>query len=123
MTTQVTDQAVLDLMARFGDAFNRHDLDKIMDCMTDDCVFIARDGKRYEGSKAIRANWSEKLAEAPDMHFEHIDHFICGDRAFYEWKVTFTANGSLVEMGSCDIFTYRDGKIAVKDYYVRWPSG
>ena len=122
MTTQVTDQAVLDLMARFGDAFNRHDVDKIMECMTDDCVFIARDGKRYDGSTAVRAEWSEKLAQVPDMHFEYIDHFLCGDRAFYEWKVTFTQSGSLVEMIACDIFTYRDGKIAVKDYYVKWQS-
>ena len=123
MTTQTTDQAVLDLMTRFGEAFNRHDLDKIMDCMTDDCVFIARDGKRYEGSAIVRAHWSERLAEAPDMHFDYKDHFALGDRAFYEWKVTFTQGGSLVEMIACDIFTYRDGKIAVKDYYVKWPSG
>lgn len=119
MTTQVTDRAVLELMARFGDAFNGHDLDKIMDCMTDDCVFIARDGERFEGNAAVRAHWSERLAEVPDMKFEQKDYFICGDRAFYEWKVTFTNGGKPVEMNSCDIFTYREGKIAVKDYYVR----
>ena len=123
MTTRVTDQAVLDLMARWGDAFNRHDVDKIMDCMTDDCVLIARDGKRYEGSKAVQAHWSERLAQVPDLHFEQTDYFIRGDRGFYEWKVTFTENGTGVEMISCDIFTYDGGKIAVKDYYVKWQSG
>ena len=123
MTTQVTEQTILDLMAEFGDAFNRHDVDGIMTCMTEDCVFIARDGKRYEGSKAVRANFSARLTEMPDLYFEETDHFICGDRGFYEWKVTLTENGTPIEFVSCDIFTYRSGKIAVKDYYVRWPSG
>ena len=123
MATQMTDQTILDLMGEFGDAFNRHDVDAIMACMAEDCIFISRHGERLHGSDKVRAHFTKRLAEVPDLHFEQTDHFFCDNRGFYEWKVTFKDHGTPMEIVSCDIFTYRDGKIAVKDYYVKWPSG
>ena len=123
MATQTSEQEILDLMTKFGDAFNRHDVDAIMECMTYDCVFISRHGQRIEGSDNLRAFWTKRLLEEiPDIHFEETDHFICGNRGFYEWNVTSTENGQKVQKVACDIFTYRDGKVAIKDYYVKWPS-
>jgi ketosteroid isomerase-like protein len=47
-------RAKLDVIRRFNEAFNRHDVDGLMALMTSDCVFDntlpARDGERVEGA-------------------------------------------------------------------------
>ena len=41
-----------------------------------------------------------------------------GDRGVSEWTFTGTrADGSRVDVHGCDLFTFRDGKIATKDSY------
>ena len=46
------------VIERFNEAFNRHDVDAIMNGMTDDCVFEntrpAPDGTRITGQAAVR---------------------------------------------------------------------
>ena len=48
---------------RFNEAFNRHDVDAIMNWMTEDCVFEntrpAPDGTRITGNTAVRAFWDD----------------------------------------------------------------
>ena len=41
-----------------------------------------------------------------------------GDRGIAEWTFTGTdTDGSSVEVNGCDVITFRDGKIALKDSY------
>ena len=54
----------------------------------------------------------------PDAHWGNDTHFVCGDRGVSQWTFLGTRNdGSPVEVDGCDIFTFKDGKIAVKDSY------
>jgi len=42
----------------------------------------------------------------------------CGDRGVTEWIFTgTTADGKKVEVTGCDVFTFRNGKIAVEESY------
>ena len=87
---------LLELLDRFADAWNRHDLDALMSMMTDDCVFEA----------------------FPDAHWANPRHVIAGDRGVSEWTFTGTQkDGKHVEVNGCDLFTFRDGKIAIKNSY------
>lgn len=58
-STEIKDRQILDLIKQFNKAFNRHDVDAIMNLMTGDCVFDstrpAPDGERVEGKEAVRA--------------------------------------------------------------------
>jgi steroid delta-isomerase-like uncharacterized protein len=107
----------------FAEAFNRHDLDAIMAMMTDDCVFEASAGnavagERYEGQDAVRAGFAAVFEQFPDAHWGSAQHFATGDRGVSEWTFTGTlANGRCVEVNGCDLFTFRDGKIALKNSY------
>jgi len=107
----------------FADAWNRHDADAIMAFMTDDCVFDASagpavDGTHYEGKAAVRAGFEDVWATFPDAHWEGARHFIRGDRGVSEWTFTGTrVDGWRVEVHGCDVFTFRDGLIAVKDSF------
>ena len=52
--------ATLAAVDRFNEAFNRHDVDAVMDAMTDDCVFESTSppaGERHVGQAAVRAAW------------------------------------------------------------------
>jgi ketosteroid isomerase-like protein len=106
-----------------ADGFNRHDADAIMSFMTDDCVFEASAGPdicgtHYEGREAVRAAFVEVFASYPDAQWSQAQHFVHGDRGVSEWIFTGTrGDGARVEVHGCDLFTFRDGKISVKNSY------
>ncbi len=119
-TVEVTPE----LLQAFADAWNRHDADALMSFMAPDCVFEASAGPhacgaRYRGRRARCAPaLPEVWATFPDAHWGDARHFVCGDRGVSEWTFTGTrADGSRVEVQGCDVFTFRDGKIALKNSY------
>ena len=112
-----------EVLQAFADAWNRHDVDALMSFMTEDCVFEASAGadvcgQRYTGSEAVRAAFAEVWEIFPDAHWGNARHFVDGDRAVSEWTFTGTrADGSRVEVHGCDLFTFRGGKIFLKNSY------
>jgi len=110
----------------FAEAFNRHDLDGILAHMTDDCVFLRSSGSqscgtRYQGREAVRAAFEDVMRAIRGVQFLPIGHAVFGDRGISEWTMTGTRadDGSPVELRGVDLFEFRDGKIAVKDSYVK----
>jgi len=107
----------------FADAWNRHDIEAIMQMMTDDCVFEASAGPdvcgtRYVGRQAVQAGFMGAWKNLPDAQWRTPSHFVSGERGVSEWTFTGTAaDGSRVEVNGCDVFTFRGGKIAVKNSY------
>ena len=118
-----SDADLVKLLDDFADAWNRHDLDALMSMMTDDCVFAASaggqpEGQRSEGQQAVRAAYAAVFAAFPDAHWANARHFIAGNRGVSEWTFTGSqADGKRVEVTGCDVFTFRNGKIAVKNSY------
>lgn len=116
-------EVTVETLQAFAEAFNRHDLDAIMSFMTDDCVFDASAGpevcgSRHAGAEAVRAAFAEVMATFPDAHWGGACHFVQGNRGVSHWIFTGTrADGTRVEVRGCDVFTFRDGRIAVKDSY------
>ena len=111
------------LLEEFLAAFNRHDIDAIMEFFADDCVFEtprgpAPWGKRLTGKEEVRTGIEARFAGIPDIHYGEDRHWVCGERAVSEWKITGTdTSGAKVEVRGCDLFELRDGKIARKDSY------
>ena len=116
----MTDVATLQAIA---DAFNRHDLDAIMDFFADDAVFESprgpdRWGRRFEGKAAVREGLAARFIGIPDVHYGDDAHFVSGDRGASEWTLTgTTTDGQRLEVRGCDLWTFRDGKIVKKDSY------
>ena len=109
-----------DLMLAFGDAFNRRDIDSVMSMMTDDCVFVDADGSKHVGPEQVRARFISNWDRKARFHFGNVRHFVSGDRGFLGWTLTWeTLGGERCEAEGCDILTFRDGKIAVKDGYLK----
>ena len=111
------------VLESFADAWNRHDVDALMSMMTEDGVFEASagsevNGQRYEGRKAVRAAYEAVFAQYPDARWNNPRHFVAGNRGVSEWTFTGTTkDGRRVEVNGCDLFTFRDGKISLKNSY------
>ena len=112
-----------EFLQAFADAWNRHDVDELMSFMTEDCVFEASAGPdvcgtRYTGREAVRAAFADVWATFPDAQWGGARHFVCGERGVSEWTFTGTrTDGTRVEVRGCDLFVFRDGKIALKNSY------
>ena len=127
--SQTGTEITVEWLQAFADAFNRHDVDAIMSFMTDDCVFEASAGpdvcgKRYEGQASVGAAFVDVWTTFPDARWSDARHFICGDRGVSEWVFSGTrGDGTRVEVNGCDLFSFRDGRIALKNSYRknRWP--
>jgi len=110
-------------------AFDRHELDAIMDYFADDCVFLAprgRDavGTRIEGKAAVREAFAGRFAGLPDVRYTDDTHFVSGNRGASEWLLTGTTPaGERIEVRGCDLWTFGDDKhgdqdkIVLKDSY------
>lgn len=112
-----------EFLARFTQAWNDHDIDTLMDHMAEDCSFMASVGTDVEGTlwvgrEEVRKGFAGLWDVYPDAHFEPVgEDFIVGDRGCGEWIFTGTrkTDGLKVKARGCDVYTFRDGKIAVKN--------
>ncbi|MCO4888372.1 nuclear transport factor 2 family protein [Cupriavidus sp. WGtm5] len=115
--------AGIELLQAFNDAWNRHDIDALMACMADDCVFhgVAGPdllGRSFVGREAVREGFQLAWQTFPDAQWVDGDHFVVGDRGVSESTFRGTrADGARVEARMVDVFTFRGGKIAVKNAY------
>lgn len=124
MSDATTRLAVLDEFAR---RYNRHDVDAIMECMTDDCTFVfffgtEPFGQRITGADQVQQRIASFLQDWPDARWDDATHFVASDRGVSEWKFSGTKRGTnqMVERYGCDLFTFRADKILIKDTYQKW---
>jgi ketosteroid isomerase-like protein len=119
----VTDRAAETLAAveRFATAFDSRDVDAVMACMTDDCVFESTeppDGRRHEGSAAVRAAWQALFADSPNARFVTEQRYVDGDQAIVTWRYDWGGERPGHVRG-IDVFEVRDGLVAEKRSYVK----
>jgi len=113
----------VETVAAIVDAFNRHDVDAIMDACADDVVWVmARGphpwGRKYEGAAAVREALVERFKSIPDAEWRNGKDYVLGDVALSEWTLTgTTTKGEKLELLGCDIWKFREGKVINKDTY------
>lgn len=121
--SEVEDKTTIAILDGFANAFNAHDADKIMSYMTDDCIFEASagpdvNGEKFVGKEAVKKAFEKVFKDYPDAKWNNPQHFISGNRAVSEWTFTGTKpDGTRVEVTGCDLFTFSNGKIHIKNSY------
>jgi ketosteroid isomerase-like protein len=120
----LTEPNLLELLIRHTEAWNRHDLDRLMELFDDDCVFEASGGEevcgtRYQGHDKVRGAFAEVLESMSDANWGNGRHYtIAPDYGVSEWTLTGTLpDGRRLEVNGCDFLTVRDGKILAKNSY------
>jgi len=115
--------ATLAAVHRFNEAFNRHDVDAVMEAMTEDCVFDSTrpppDGERFVGRAAVRQFWEQFFSRSPQARFETEEMFASGDRCVVRWVYHWVRDGKPGHIRGVDVFRVRDGKVAEKLSYVK----
>jgi steroid delta-isomerase-like uncharacterized protein len=119
------------VLARYNDAWNRHDVDAILAMHTDDSVFENHtSGGKAEGKDAIGAMLRGIFAQFPDLHFSARRAYYRDDLAVVEWTATATfdrpmnrggamlaPNGRKLAWNGMDIIPMRGDKVLRKDVY------
>lgn len=112
-----------EFLRAFAAAWNAHDIDALMSFMSDDCAFHAVGGpdvlgRSFIGREAVREGFQLAWQNFPDAAWLDGDHFVCGERGVSESTFRGTkADGTRIEARMVDVFTFRDGLIAVKNAY------
>lgn len=115
--------ATVETLEEILDAFNRHDVDAVMEFFAEDAVMeMPRGpepwGARFEGEAAVRAGIASRFAGIPDVRYSEDRHWVCGDRGVSEWLLTGTTTaGERIAVRGCDHWEFRGDQIVRKDSY------
>jgi steroid delta-isomerase-like uncharacterized protein len=107
------------------EAFNRHDLDAIMEFFSEDCSLdFPRGpeswGQRFIGKAQVREALAGRFKGIPDVHYGEDHHWISadGNNGVSEWTLTGTTTTELsIKVRGCDLWEFRNGKVARKNSY------
>ena len=121
---QAVAEGLLPIVLDFNDAFNRHDVESMMQLMSDDCVFEntspAPDGTVFSGKDAVTQFWRDFFLASPHAHIDIEEIFSLGERCVMCWTYTWVdANGSQGHVRGVDVFRVVDGLIRAKLSYVK----
>lgn len=127
-STQTNDHQVkvtVDTLKQVLEAFNRHDLDAIMEYFSEDCCFdFPRGpepwGQRFTGKAQVREALASRFKGIPDVHYGDDQHWISSDgtRGVSEWTLSGTTTaGVKLQVRGCDLWEFQDGKVTRKNSF------
>ena len=119
-----TEQMItVDTLKAIADAFNRHDLDAIMEFFAEDSSLdMPRGpdpwGQRFIGKEQVRQALATRFTGLPDVNYGDDRHWVCGNMGVSEWTLTgTTTSGVRLKVRGCDHWEFREGKVIRKDSY------
>ena len=113
----------IELMRSISAAFNSRDVERIVDCFTEDATFcLARGpepvGRTLNGKAAIRQALFDRFLQIPDMRWENEEYILAGDRAISLWTVRGQgSDGEELNYQGCDIYRFEGDKIIHKNTF------
>ncbi len=112
------------LIHRYFDAFNRHDLEAVVACFHDQAVLVGPNGKRLEGLAEVRRSYETEFAMFPDAHCELRVCAGNSGRGVAEsfFSGTRTGQGKIEAIGA-EVVEIVDDKIKeIRDYHQSIPA-
>lgn len=116
---EFTTQTLKDIL----DAFNRHDLEAIMEFFAEDAILYmpkgpTPQGQVFKGKAAVREGLAGRFKSVPDVQYGEDEHWVCGNRGVSEWTLTGTTSENIkVNVRGCDLWIFQDGKIIQKNSF------
>ena len=117
------------LFKTFGRAFFKRDLDLMYQVVTPDFVWAAHavDGsvKALRTRQAIEAHFAEQALVVENVRFADVVYHHATDATFMTFTMSHTgkATGRRIAEIGVERYTFRDGRIALKDVYRKHAGG
>ena len=112
------------LIEHVAQAWNSHDIERLIGLFADDCVSTPPGGPeshgcRFLGREAVKAAFADVFVSMPDANWGDARHFVVSDDyGISEWRLTGTlVDGGRVDVLGCDFLTVRDNKIVRKNSF------
>jgi ketosteroid isomerase-like protein len=115
---------VVRIVEEFTEATNRHDVERMLELVSDDVVFEGTtppDGHRIEGDRvALRALWEGIFRDAPRAVVETEELIVAGDRCTARLRYIFDSDRPHDgHVRAVDVIRVRGGQITEKLSYVK----
>ena len=116
------------LFKGFGRAFFKRDIEALYQVVTPDFQWRSFDGQGgiriIEGPEAIRGHFERQQGLVSEQRFHDVVYYHLPDVSFMTFRLTEVrrADGAVSEHSGIERYTFRDGRIALKDVY-RKPAG
>ncbi len=113
------------LIQRYFDAFNRHDIEGVMSCFHEKPRIEDPEGKSFEGRDEVRRNYETAFALMPDCRcdlrsFTGNTGHAMAESYFYG---TALRSGKVVQGVGAEVMEVVDGKIKeIRDYHRQIPA-
>jgi len=108
------------LIERYFDAFNRHDIEAVMACFHERAAIVDPEGKRLEGRDEVRRSYESAFALMPDCRCDlkmatgNEGHAVA-ESFFHGTRPRF---GKVIEAMGAEVMEIVDGKIIeIRDYH------
>jgi ketosteroid isomerase-like protein len=117
-------ESAIRVVLELNEAFNRHDVEGMMQLMSDDCVFESTyptpDGTAYAGKEEVTHYWQDFFRESPNAHIEIEEIFGSGTRCIMCWKYDWVdVAGKKGHVRGVDIVQVKSGLICEIMSYVK----
>jgi steroid delta-isomerase-like uncharacterized protein len=117
-------ESAVRLVLEFNEAFNRHDVNGMLQLMSEDFVFEntapAPDGMAYSGKEAVEQFWQDFFHQSPKAHIKIEEIFGLGKRCLMRWRYEWVdLDGNKGHVRGVDVFQVKDGLITEKLSYVK----
>lgn len=115
---------IRDALNAWNEAWNRHDLDEVMDLFHDDILFENWTGGQAQGRNALRKAWVPWFANHGGFRFTEEETFIDEkeQKVLFRWLLEWPSSekghkGKLEKRRGVDVIHIKDGKIIQKLTY------
>ena len=111
------------LFKNFARAFFKRDVDALYETVTEDFVWVSLDAdgstRTITGRDAVAEKLNQRSANLENVRFEDVVYHHAPDATFMTFRLTATRKdtGAPHEEVGVERYTFRDGRIAVKDVY------
>jgi hypothetical protein len=112
------------LIQRYFDSFNRHDIEGVVACFHDEAVLVGPNGRRLAGIAEVRRSYETEFALFPDAHCELRVCTGNSGRGVAESYFTGTrSERTKIEAIGAEVMEIVDGKIKeIRDYHQPVPA-
>ena len=117
--------AIDDLFRRFGKGLNKADAEEIAACVTDDFEWRLNAGgspagRVLKGKADLIAYFADKSQAHREARYSEAHIHRSGDKLFGTFRVTgIDAAGKPFDRYGIDLYEVKDGKISLKDSYLK----